>query len=344
MDVKVLNLPKHILVVRLSAMGDVAMLVPVLQVLKVNYPELIITVLSRKFLKPIFDKSITGIDINFHEVDTKGNHKGIYGIYKLSKELKTLGIDAIADTHNVLRSKMLRTFFVGIKKAFIDKGRAEKKALVSHANFKQLKTTHERYADVFRALGFTIDLNQHQLSKKPNLPNLDFINSIAENGKKWIGIAPFAQYQGKMYPLYLMEKVISELSKKNQIFLFGGGQKEIDLLTKIESNNNYVINVAGKLNLIQELQLIAHLDTMIAMDSGNAHFAAMFGVKTLTIWGVTHPYAGFTPFKQQDNCILPDLKKHPKIPCSIYGNKVCVGYENVMESITVEKIIKATNS
>ena len=331
--------PKHILVIRLSAMGDVAMLVPVLQVLKAKYPDVKITVLSRKFLKPIFNSSITGIDINFYEADTKNKHKGVKGIYKLSRELKKLNIDAIADTHNVLRSKMLRSFSFGMSKATIDKGRKEKKKLINHSDFKQLKTTHERYADVFRNLGFEIDLSQHSFPKKPNLPQLDFINTIADDGKKWIGIAPFAQYQGKMYPLYLMEQVISNLSKTKQIFLFGGGEGEVKKLSKIANRYDNVSSVAGKLNLLEELQLIAHLDTMVAMDSGNAHFSAMFGVKTLSIWGITHPFAGFYPFKQQENCILPDLDKYPKIPCSIYGNNVCSGYEKVMNSILPQDII-----
>jgi len=338
-----MNLPKHILVIRLSAMGDVAMLVPVLQVLKATYPEVKITVLSRKFLKPIFDFSITGIDINFYEVDTKNKHKGVKGIYKLSKELKKLNIDAIADTHNVLRSKMVRFFSLGLKKTAIDKGRKEKRALVNHTNFKQLKTTHQRYADVFRDLGFQIDLSTHKFPTKPNLPKLDFISSIAENGKKWIGIAPFAQYSGKMYPINLMEQVISKLSKTKQIFLFGGGEKEIKKLNKIANRYENVISVAGKLNLLEELQLIAHLDTMVAMDSGNAHFSAMLGVKTLSIWGITHPFAGFAPFKQQNNCILPDLEKYTKIPCSIYGNKVCNGYEKVMYSILPKDIVDIVN-
>lgn len=333
-------LPKHILVIRLSAMGDVAMLVPVLQVLKNNYPNVKITILTRKFLKPLFDKEIIGIDVNFYEADTKGKHKGIKGIYALSKELKKLHIDAVADVHNVLRSKILASFLFGIKTKRIDKGRKEKKALVKHTNFKQLKTTHQRYADVFKSFGFKLDLSTHQFPVKPKLPNLNFINNIAETGKKWIGVAPFAQYAGKMYPLFMMEKVISELAIKHQLFLFGGGEKEINLLDKIAAKHTQVINVAGKLSLKEELQLIAHLDIMIAMDSGNAHFAAMFGVKTITLWGVTHPYAGFAPFKQQEQCMLPDLKKYPKIPCSIYGNKVCDGYDDVMHSIPVDTILQ----
>ncbi|MCF6183793.1 MAG: glycosyl transferase family 1, partial [Bacteroidales bacterium] len=66
----------HILVIRLSAMGDVAMLVPVLQSLFQQNKKVKITVLSRKFLKPIFDKEISGLDIQFIEVDTNGKHKG----------------------------------------------------------------------------------------------------------------------------------------------------------------------------------------------------------------------------------------------------------------------------
>jgi ADP-heptose:LPS heptosyltransferase len=136
-----------------------------------------------------------------------------------------------------------------------------------------------------------------------------------------------------------MEKVIEKLSKTNQIFLFGGGKKEIDLLNKITTKYKNVLNIAGKLTLEEELQLIANLDVMLSMDSGNAHFSALFGVKTVTIWGNTHPFAGFAPFLQQENCILPDLNKYPNLPCSIYGNKVCEGYQDVMQSISIKKII-----
>jgi ADP-heptose:LPS heptosyltransferase len=318
-------------------MGDVAMLVPVLRVLIAENPNVKITVLSRQFLKPIF-KNLP--NVNFYAAETKGKHKGFFGIYKLAKELRKLKIDTVADTHNVLRSKLLRLFLFGIKKAIIDKGRLEKQQLVSHKNFKQLKTTHERYADVFRQLNFKIDLSKHQFPKPNKLPELSVIKSISEDGKKWIGIAPFAQYQGKMYPLDLMEKVIEKLAVNANIFLFGGGKKEVDILKKIAKTYQNTINVAGQLSLEEELSLISNLDVMLAMDSGNAHFSAMFGVKTVTIWGITHPFAGFAPFQQQHNCLLPDLKRYPNIPCSIYGNKVCEGYEDVMRSISVNQIVE----
>jgi ADP-heptose:LPS heptosyltransferase len=147
-----------------------------------------------------------------------------------------------------------------------------------------------------------------------------------------------------MYPLDLTEQVIEKISKDNSVYLFGGGKKEIEQLDQIANKYPNTINLAGKLSLKEELQVIANLDSMIAMDSGNAHFAAMFGVKTITLWGVTHPFAGFAPFKQDENCLLPDLQKYPNIPCSIYGNKVCDGYKDVMRSILPERVIEKINS
>ena len=84
---------------------------------------------------------------------------------------------------------------------------------------------------------------------------------------------------------------------------------------------------------------------MLSMDSGNAHFAAMLGIKTITLWGGTHPFAGFAPFNQpKDYCILPDLEKYPNLPCSVYGNKICEGYKDVMRSIPPEKVVKKITS
>jgi len=322
-------------------MGDVAMTVPVVRALADQHPKAKITVLSKPFLKPLF-KDIP--NVSFYAAEVKGKHKGFVGLYRLYKELKKLGITHIADFHNVLRSKVLRSFFslTSAKVAFIDKGRAEKKALVREQNkvFKQLKTSVQRYADVLETLGFKISLNESKVIEHKPLTS-PILNIVGEKKVSWIGIAPFAAFDGKVYPLQLMKQVISVLSKNHTILLFGGGQNEIKLLDQIESEYSNTLSIAGKLSFEEELILISHLDVMVSMDSGNAHLAAMQHIKTITLWGVTHPYAGFAPFDQpEDHCILPDLEKYPKIPCSIYGNKVFDGYEKVMESIDPNTVIK----
>jgi ADP-heptose:LPS heptosyltransferase len=327
---------QHLLVIRLSAMGDVAMVVPVLSALVHQYPDLKVTVLTRAFFNPLFSELP---NVKVYEADVKGKHSGVFGLWKLYKELKALQIDAVADLHNVLRSKILKQYFQlgGIPFFQIDKGRAEKKELTAKKNkvFKPLKTTHKRYADVFAQLGFSLDM-----SKAPLLPEQQLTDKVLKlvgsDTKKWIGIAPFAAFKGKMYPLHLMEEVIEQLNNtdKYKILLFGGGKEEVQQLEVWQAKYPSCANTAGKFDFSDELKLISNLDVMLAMDSGNAHLASIYGIQTITLWGVTHPYAGFYPFGQDaDNALLADREKFPFIPTSIYGNKMPEGYEKAMETI-----------
>lgn len=326
----------HILVIRLSAMGDVAMTVPVLRALQHQHPQIKITVLTRPFFKPFF-RDLT--DVKILEADLKGLHKGFLGLYRLSKTIKSLSIDAIADLHNVLRSNVLKLFLKGIPFAQIDKGRAEKKALISGKKFKPLKTTHQRYIDVFNSLGYSVDISRPIFPTKANL-NSKLLAIMGDSKRPKIGMAPFAAHQSKMYPLEQMKQVIQTLSKDYDILLFGGGDLEIDVLSQWEREFENTITVAGRLTLDEELDIISNLDVMLSMDSGNAHIAAMMGVKTITVWGVTHPYAGFAPFNQPEEfCLLANREKFPKIPTSVYGNTYPEGYENVAGSISVETIV-----
>jgi ADP-heptose:LPS heptosyltransferase len=339
---------QHIAVIRLSAMGDVAMTVPVIRAFVEQNPNVKITIVSRPFFKPFFN----GIpNVNFFSVDVKGSHKGFLGLLKLHSDLKQLNIDAVADLHNVLRSQILRTLFAlsGKKVSYTDKGRAEKRALTRTQDkiFSPIKTMVERHVDTFKKLGFSIDLSNPKFPQKVNLAE-DILKITGEKTtQKWIGIAPFAQYDSKVYPQDLMEKVIEELASDttNKIFLFGGGNKEIEILNSFSNCNQNVINVAGKLKLQQELDLISNLDVMLSMDSGNSHIAAMLGVKVITLWGATHPFTGFAPFNQPfENCLVSDREKFPLLPTSVYGNKKVEGYQDAMRSIPVETILKKINS
>ena len=336
---------------RLSAMGDVAMTVPVLRAFVQQNPEIKITVVSRPFFKPLFD---TIPNVSFFAFDEKQRHKGFFGLFQLYQDLKALDIDAFADLHNVLRSKVIRTLFALSRKttAFVDKARAEKAALTRSENkiFKPLVTMFERHVKVFEELGFAVDLSNPTFPEKAVLGK-EISVLIGEIpiaiGTKLIGIAPFAQYDSKVYPLDLMQQIIDQLAttKTHKILLFGGGKKEIELLKSLLKDKDNVVVVAGQLKFQQELRLISNLNVMLSMDSGNAHIAAMLGVKVITLWGATHPFSGFSPFNQPlENALVSDRNLFPKLPTSVYGNKIVEGYESAMRSISVESIIKKINS
>lgn len=336
-----MQIPKHILVIRLSAMGDVAMTVPVLACMQKAYPEVRITLLTRRFFAPIFNQ-LPGVEV--YEADVKGKHKGLMGLKRLSDELRAKKIDAVADLHDVLRSNILKRFFKlhGIRVRQINKGRAQKKALTRAQNkqFHPLKSTHRRYAEVFEALGFQLDLAEFEPLEKIKLsPGLS--REVGNQPVKWIGVAPFAQHPSKIYPPKLMEQVLSQLNELTglQIFLFGGPD-EASVLEEWESMFSGVKNMAGKIQFSDELALISNLDVMVSMDSGNGHLAANYGVPVITLWGLTHPYAGFAPFRQPPELqLLTDRQQYPLIPTSVYGNVVPSGYENAMKTISPRAVV-----
>jgi ADP-heptose:LPS heptosyltransferase len=85
------------------------------------------------------------------------------------------------------------------------------------------------------------------------------------------------------------------------------------------------------------------MDLMVSMDSANMHLASLVNTPVISIWGATHPYAGFYGFNQDEsNAIQIDL---PCRPCSIFGNKPCCrGDYACLRQITPEMIVKKVES
>ena len=320
---------KKLLVIRFSALGDVALTVPVVAGLAVRHPEIEITVLSRTFCKPLFEKLPD--NVKFMGADLKGRHAGFRGLLRLFGELSGCGFDAVADLHDVLRTKLLRLLFGmrGVKTACIDKGRSERKKLVSCGWEKSapLVPVTERYRDVLRRLGLDAGMDFVSIFGDGKGEINGILDKLGcERGEgRMIGIAPFAAHAGKCFPVNLWEGVIKDAAarygKPLKIFMFGAGASEKKILEDLERVLPDSVSVAGKLSLGEELALISNLDWMISMDSANMHLASLVNVPVISVWGATHPYSGFMGWRQSaDNAVQVPL---PCRPCSIYGNKKC---------------------
>lgn len=274
------------------------MLAPIVRAAATQYPELAITMLSQQRFADLFADMPS--NVLFHGVDVKKQ-----SLHDIVAGLDTF--DMVADMHSVIRSVYVRTAMLlkGARTATIDKGRYDKRQL-THGKHMPLKHTTERYSDVLAALGYPI---RPQLVAKP-APGTG------------IGIAPFAAHKGKIYPIERMERVVEMLSQKGErVVLFGGGKKEKEILHSWAQKYPNVESVAGKHSMAEELNIIRGLRLMVTMDSGNMHLASLVGTRVISIWGATHPHAGFLGFGQNErDCIQRELDCRP---CSIYGNKPC---------------------
>ncbi len=338
---------EHILIIRFSAIGDVAMTVPVVYSLATQYPNVRITVLSRPFARPFFEHLAP--NVGFMEADIKTEYKGVKGLNALYRRLLAKQFTAIADLHSVLRSSYLRMRFnlANFKVAHIDKHRKGKRQLIASVGKKlvQQPSSFQNYADVFEQLGYPININFDSLFPQ-GVGNLSLLPPSIQEGSDsslWIGIAPFAAHEGKIYPTTLMEKVIQGLIHNYphcRIFLFGGGSSETPIMNEWAEKYPEVENASAQLGgLSEELILMSHLKVMVSMDSANMHLASLVNTPVVSIWGATHPYAGFMGWHQDPhNAVQIEL---PCRPCSIYGNKPCArGDFACLKNIPPELILK----
>lgn len=340
-----------ILLIRFSALGDVAMLSPIVREVAEQRPQDEFCVLSMPFCEPLFE----GIaeNVSFIGRNIKKDYKGIKGIYRLFKELHDMGFDRICDMHDVLRTKMLRVFFhtYGYRVFKIDKHRELRKLITAPEGKKvlrQLPTSFENYREVLRQVFPEIKAGVAAMGTASN-----------QQHPTRIGIAPFAAHGGKIYPLEQMERLIGLLSGeiehnggadddpmdgnrsiKPGIYLFGGGGKEKETMEAWAAKfaNVHLASETHK-GLREELRLMRELDVMVSMDSANMHLASLVGTRVVSIWGATHPMAGFLGWQQSESdCVQQDL---PCRPCSIYGNKPCIyGDHRCMTRINPQMIIE----
>ena len=309
------------LVIRLSSLGDVAILIPTLYSVASKNPEDRFLLVTKKPLQPLFFNKPDNLEI--FPMQTKDRHKGFWGLIRaigdINQIIKPYKNKNIADLHAVIRSSIIDLFFKlkGAKVIVIDKDRKAKKALVRKKNKKllPLKTSFRRYQEVFEKLGYDTE-NDVGGAYAEREVNCD------EKNETWIGIAPFAKHPGKIYPSEQMEEVVRILNDRpaTKIFLFGG-KEESRLLEEWTKKYEHTESVAGLMPFPDELSLMNRLDVMLSMDSANMHLASLVNTPVVSVWGATHPYAGFYGYNQKpENAVQIDLECRP---CSIFGDKPC---------------------
>lgn len=316
------------------------MTIPAIYSLAMKYPESNITVLTKPFFARLFVNRPKNISFVFFE----DKHRSFKGLLGLIRQLHSKDFDCVADFHNILKSWIIDLSFrlCGTKVCMVQKRRKERKRLL-HGTDADRRTATEpfinRYADVLSELGLDIMPMITALPDNGNNPLPQC--TIAKDGKRWIGIAPFARYVNKTYPAEKMREVIALLAKEEntRVFLFGS-KDDIPTLSEWQAMAENITCVAGTMKIEEELSLMKELDTMISMDSANQHMAALVGTRVLSIWGSTTYHCGFVGWNQSLNdCLWTDI---PCQPCTIAGSKQCPkGTLACMNNIKPETIAKA---
>jgi ADP-heptose:LPS heptosyltransferase len=337
---------KKILIIRLSALGDVAMTIPVIYSLAQRYHQHLFVMVTRPSFSELFINRPKNLKLFIF--DSECNHKGVVGLVRLVTELHQLKPDMIADLHNVIRSWIIDLFFlmIGKRVAMVDKDRYGRLSLLRH-NKLQKRNFITRYFDVFRRLHLESEANFSTL-----FPHGSGIITNKEIGEilsktKSIGIAPISRFKNKNYPIELMVEVIHQLIAVGyHIFIFGSKDDGKIIMNHMQENIPQCTNLSGQMDIKGELSIISHLDVMVSMDSANMHLASLTSTPVVSLWGATTPACGFLGYGQEMNnaiCLNLDCQ-----PCSIAGSDKCALHSfkcmtEIKPSVIVEKVIQATD-
>lgn len=311
---------RHILIIRLSALGDVAILQPLLKKKMASADGVTVTVAAPEMLSPLFS-GIPGVD--FLGVDKSLGNLGMF------RKMASCRPTSVADIHGVNRTFIIDFLFMVLRMVPVH---------VIHKQYRQRKEylggigtsllpSWRLYDDVLVRAGLAADAGgPDPIRPKPSA-----------DGRYRIGIAPYATFSGKQWPFARVEKLVGMLTEDPsvEVSLFGG-RGHAEEMSALAGRYERCRAVYG-IPFNEELELISRLNVMVSMDSANMHFASCFGVPVVSVWGATSPECGFYGWGQDpDWAVQTDMECRP---CSIFGKKTCPkGTYGCLGSITAAMV------
>lgn len=321
---------QKVLIVRFSLLGDVAMTIPVIYSACVAHSGVQFIMVTQKVASTLYVNAPANLSVE--GIDHHDTFNGYQGMLRLAAHLaEKYHADAMIDLQGDRKTWLLGAALRlhGVKTVQrIDMGIKGKRALIRRRNKRMfpLITSLNRYREVFTRMGlaFNETFTSIYADDKGNPADFAHITAPKQPGERWIAVAPFAKWAGKIYPMPLMEKVLDIITswQNVKIFFLGQGDTERDQFRLWTAKYHNATSLAERRHgFPTELALLSHCDVMLSMDNMNMHLASLVRLPVVSVWGASHPYCGFMGWKQsEDNVVQLNMACRP---CSLFGDKKC---------------------
>lgn len=322
---------QKILLVRLSALGDVVFNIPLANLLKKNGAELHWLVSEKGYdivnNNPCVDRTILAPIEKWKK--EKKKLKNLVEYLDLIKQIRTEKYDILIDTQGILKS-LFWTLFSGAKRRIVSKSAREGAIIGANEliepTFKDFKThAVENYFKFAKYLGLETNEVIKTLPEFP-IENKEYIEKLLENldkNKPILTIAPATTWANKHWNKENWKKLISKIDCNKFNIVFVGTKTDIGLINYI-SDGKY-LNLAGKTNLKQLIELFKRTDILISLDSGSTHLAWVCGCdKIISIFCCT-PKERYAPLSPNSIALSGALACQPchKKKCPLKTNACC---------------------
>jgi heptosyltransferase-2 len=304
----------RILVIQTAFLGDVILASPVWENLHAAFPHAQIDVVVKKG-----NESLLTAHPFLHQVFVFDKSQKVKNLWNLGKTFRSEQYDLVINLQRFASSGILTLLAKG------KESRGFEKNPLSIFFSKRFK--HEmkpNWHEVDRNLSLISDLVPIPIRRPQLYPSKEDLNSIQVFQEvRYYCLAPTSVWFTKQAPQEIWLALIEKLSQtKDQIFLLGAPSDRayLDEIVKKTSSIN-VINLAGKLTLLQSAALMADAKHNYVNDSGPLHLASATNATVIAFFCSTVPEFGFGPLSDQSNII--EVKNLDCRPCGLHGHKVC---------------------
>jgi lipopolysaccharide heptosyltransferase II len=328
---------KNILIIKISAVGDVILSVPSIRAMREKFPKAKIYCLVGKESKQILQHCpyLDGIII----YDNKGKDTGFKGILNISRELRKYNFDIVLDLQNNRSSHIISFLSMSANRYGYDNGKFS--FLLNH-KVQQLSLAVSAVEHQFRTLEM-LGINQRdkKLELWPSKEDEYYISNLL--GSQWvsqrgrivgINLCASQRWVSKRWPLENFAQLCDRLSKENIRVVITGSKEELDFATELQKMTSARLLIfSGKTTLLQLAALIKKCSVFVTADSAPLHIAAAVGTPLVALFGPTSAVRHMPPIK---NSIV--IKKD--LDCSPCYKPRCRSMRCMFE-ITVDEVFEA---
>jgi heptosyltransferase II len=333
---------KNILVVQTAFIGDVILTLPLVQVCKKLFPNAIIDVVVTPAAKELCSNHP-----DIHETiefDKRGTDRGVGGLVRLSRLLRSRHYDLAVVPHRSLRSAVLA--FLSRIPARIGFDRSSGRVLLTKT-VQYSQDAHEIDRNLSLLKPVSDGVVPRELprlypseSDKKKVDRL-LVELEVARPDKLVAIAPGTIWNTKRWLKERFSSLAVNLDEAGLETVLIGGRDDQLLCDEVRilSGSSHVYNTAGMLSLLQSVELIRRCNVLICNDSAPVHMAAAAGTPVVAVFGATVPAFGFGPSGPLD--VVVERAGLKCRPCAIHGGERCpIKTFDCMNDISCEQVFQ----
>ena len=333
---------RHILIIRLSSLGDIVLTTPILQLLRGSCPEARIDFLLKAEYQDL---------LRAHPcVDRLLLWEKQQSLRAMLRTLRKTRYDVVLDLHRTLRSWLLYRGVRARRRLAYSKRTLRRELLVRLRwnTLRTMTTVPERYAAPLRRLGITASLPPTALYLDVECQDAmarHLMQALSECPERPLfAVAPGARWPTKRWPVERFAQAAQTLAARYEAtIILVGDRTETSLARELTARLSVpVMDWTGRLSLMQTAVLIQRCQLLLCNDSGLMHVAVALQVPVVAIFGPTVQEFGFYPFQARAQVLSRPLACRP---CSTKGSLYCPrGHHDCMTHITTEQVVEAAEA